>query len=166
MSITPLEIEKHRFRRSLFGLNKEEVAAFLAALAEQLETVRRENNVYREEISQLRDRLRENEERSRLLQETLLSAQKVADEMRETAKLEKERIIKEAEYKTQKMLELAKSKVSEIEKNINELRKLRADYRGKIRAMIEDSKLILESWEETEKRDNVEFMEVRGTGKK
>ena len=49
MRITPLDIQKHRFRKKAWGYDSNEVHTFLLSFAEQYERVIRENNQHREQ---------------------------------------------------------------------------------------------------------------------
>src|SRR5436190_23636706 len=99
MRMTPLDIQKHRFRSRLRGLDPDEVRAFLAAFAEQYEMVLRENGQLREQSALLREQVREHEDKERILKDTLLAAQSAAEQVRETARREGEVVVKEAELR-------------------------------------------------------------------
>ena len=90
MSLTPLDIQKMRFPQKMRGYDPTEVEDFLALVAEELATrlsqvdkLERENRYYRQ-------RLEEAEEREHQLQQTLLRAQKVSDEITANARREAE----------------------------------------------------------------------------
>src|SRR4029077_17709546 len=97
MAITPLEIQKMRFSQKMRGYDPTEVEGFLAVLAEELSTriaqadkMERENRYYRQ-------RLEETEHREHQLQQTLLRAQKVSDDITNNARQEAALMVREAE---------------------------------------------------------------------
>ena len=107
MAITPLEIQKMRFSQKMRGYDPTEVEGFLALLAEELagriaqaEKLERENRYYRQ-------RLEETEHREHQLQQTLLRAQKVADDITVNARREAELMVKEAEMAADKIVQQA-----------------------------------------------------------
>ena len=74
MRITPLDIQKHRFRTIFRGYDPSEVRSFLASFADAYEAVVRENNQFREQTALLREQVREHEDKERILKDTLLAA--------------------------------------------------------------------------------------------
>ncbi|MFP5287086.1 MAG: DivIVA domain-containing protein [Thermoanaerobaculia bacterium] len=97
MALTPLEIQKTRFSTRMRGFDPTEVEEFLSVMAEelsnrivQLDKLERENRYYKQ-------RLEEAEQREHQLQQTLLRAQKVSDDLMENARREAEVTVKEAE---------------------------------------------------------------------
>ena len=107
MAITPLEIQKMRFSQKMRGYDPTEVEGFLSLLAEelaariaQIDKLERENRYYRQ-------RLEETEHREHQLQQTLLRAQKVSDEITANARREAELTVKEAEIAADKIVQQA-----------------------------------------------------------
>jgi cell division initiation protein len=107
MALTPLEIQKMRFPQRLRGYDASEVESFLGLVAEDLvahvaqaEKLERDNRHYKH-------RLEEAEAREHALQETLLRAQKVSDEITASARREAELTIKEAEMTADRIVQQA-----------------------------------------------------------
>ena len=161
MRITPLDIQKHRFRTRLRGHDPEEVRAFLVSLAEQHEAVVRENSQLREQVALLREQVREHEDRERILKDTLLAAQAAAENLRASARREAEIVVKEAEFKAEKMMEVARDRIGRIEGRLLELKALRRDLVEKVRGMLARQGSVLADWEEAENADNLEFLDAR-----
>jgi len=97
MAITPLEIQKMRFSQKMRGYDATEVEGFLSLVAEdlagrltQIEKLERENHLFKQ-------RLEETEHREHQLQQTLLRAQKVSEDITANARREAELTVKEAE---------------------------------------------------------------------
>jgi cell division initiation protein len=157
--ITPLDIQKHRFRRTFRGYDPKEVRAFLLSFAEQYELVVRENGQHREQVAALREQLREHEERERVLKDTLLAAQAAADQLRAAARRDAEIIVKEAEVKAEKMMEVARERVARTESRLVDLRSLRRELLEQVRGMLTRQGALLADWEESEEVDNLKFME-------
>src|ERR1044071_6860854 len=96
-NLTPLEIQKQVFTRALKGYNADEVRGYLHLVAEEIERLLIEVDRATRENSMLREELEEHNQRERILKDTLLSAQKVSEDVRANARKEAELIVKDAE---------------------------------------------------------------------
>lgn len=161
MRISPLDIQKHRFRSVFRGLDPAEVRAFLVSVAEQHEAVVRENGQLREQASILREQVREHEERERILKDTLLAAQAAAEQVRAQARREAEILVQEAELRAEKMMEVARERIGKYEGRLVELKSLKRDLVETVRSMLSRQAALLSDWEETESSDNLKFLEPR-----
>ncbi len=90
MRWTPLDIQRKKFRKALYGFSPREVEEFLKELSEAFEHLLEEN----QDATQ---RLEELEKIKKDLEETLLLAKKAAEEIVETAKKEAEVMKREKE---------------------------------------------------------------------
>jgi len=159
MRITPLDIQKHRFGMRFRGYDPNEVRAFLLAFAEQYEMVVRENSQHREQIALLREQLREHEDREKVLKETLLAAQVAAEQVKAAARREAEVIGKEAELKAEKMMDVARERISRYEARLVELKGVKRELVEQVREMLRRQGAVLKDWEEAEELDNLKFLD-------
>jgi cell division initiation protein len=159
MRITPLDIQKHRFRTTFRGYDANEVRAFLLSFAEQYEMVVRENAQLREQVAALREQVREHEDRERVLKDTLLAAQSAADQMRAAARRDAEVIVKEAEVKAEKMMDVARERIAWHEARLVELKTLRRDLVDQVESMLRRQGALLADWQEADAADNLKFMD-------
>jgi cell division initiation protein len=151
MAITPLEIQKMRFSQKMRGYDPTEVEGFLSLLAEELagriaqaEKLDRENRYYRQ-------RLEETEHREHQLQQTLLRAQKVADDITANAQREAELLVKEAEFAADKIVQQAIEQTTRFESKITELRTARRELQLKLKNTVDLFERILEAEMEDER---------------
>jgi cell division initiation protein len=151
MAITPLEIQKMRFSQKMRGYDPTEVEGFLSLLAEELaarvaqaEKVERENRYYRQ-------RLEETEHREHQLQQTLLRAQKVSEDITANARHEAELLVKEAEIAADKIVQQAIEQSTRFESKIVELRTARRELQLKFRNTLDLFQRILEAEMEDER---------------
>lgn len=151
MALTPLDIQKMRFPQRMRGYDPAEVESFLSLVAEevtgllaQIEKSERENRYYRQ-------RLEETEHREHQLQQTLLRAQKVSDEITANAKREAELLVKEAEMAADRMVEQAIAQSTRIESKISELRTMRREVQLKFKNTLDLFQRILEAEMEEER---------------
>jgi cell division initiation protein len=122
ISITPLDMRQARFTTSLRGFDKADVTSFLQEAAEGFDHAMRENERLRMEIVRLEASLNQFRELEGSLKTTLMSAQKIADDMRENAQQEATRIVREAEGRAELTLQRAQAKTEDIEREIDGLR--------------------------------------------
>jgi cell division initiation protein len=151
MAITPLEIQKMRFSQKMRGYDPTEVEGFLSVLAEELaarvaqvEKAERENRYYRQ-------RLEETEHREHQLQQTLLRAQKVSDDITANARREAELLVKEAEVAADKIVQQAIEQSTRFESKIAELRTARRELQLKFKNTLDLFQRILEAEMEEER---------------
>jgi len=151
MAITPLEIQKMRFSQRMRGYDPTEVEGFLSLLAEELaarvaqtEKLERENRYYRQ-------RLEETEHREHQLQQTLLRAQKVSDDITANARQEAELLVKEAEIAADKIVQQAIEQSTRFESKIIELRTARRELQLKFKNTLDLFQRILEAEMEDER---------------
>jgi cell division initiation protein len=145
MPLTPLEIQKMRFPNKLRGVDPVEVENFLSLVAEelaarvaQIDKIERENRYFRQ-------RLEEGEHREHQLQQTLLQAQKVSDEITAQARREAELTVKEAELSADRMVQQAIEQCARIEARIAEMRTLRREIQVKFKNNLDLFQRVLEA---------------------
>jgi cell division initiation protein len=151
MAITPLEIQKMRFSQKMRGYDPTEVDGFLSLLAEELaarvaqvEKAERENRYYRQ-------RLEETEHREHQLQQTLLRAQKVSEDITANARQEAELLVREAEIAADKIVQQAIEQSTRFEAKIAELRTARRELQLKFKNTLDLFQRILEAEMEDER---------------
>src|SRR5215470_2177357 len=92
MRISPLDIRQQQFTvKWVRGFDIHEVDAFLDDVAEDYETVLKENAQLKEQVATFEERARGLGERERALQDTLVTTHRLGDEMKATARREDHR---------------------------------------------------------------------------
>ena len=150
---TPLEIQKREFSRRWKGLDPAEVQTFLADVAEDMESLARENVDLETRIRTLEQENDEHRERERILKQTLLSAQQASEDIRATARKEAELIVREAQDSAEKLTHNALQRSAEIEKAIHELKVQRANFRLQLQKMIELFQQVLDFDRDEDEKD-------------
>jgi cell division initiation protein len=136
-SLTPLEIQKQHFSRVLKGYNADEVRAYLSLVAEEIETLLRDVDRLARENAMLREDLDDHSQRERILKDTLLSAQKVSEDVKANARKEAELIVKDAELLSERVVAQAMSRMSDIERTIQDLKLERISARHKLQMTLD-----------------------------
>jgi cell division initiation protein len=134
MKLTPLDLTRKEFSVSFRGYNRAEVDEFLSSLASDYETLFRENASLKEEISSLAGKLEEYRSMEENLKNSLLLAQKVAEEVKNNSQKEAEIILNQARIKAEKALEEASRKLEETRFLYQ---RVRAELRSLIRTFSE-----------------------------
>jgi cell division initiation protein len=138
MRLTPLDIRQQQFTVRMFrGLDPQEVDAFLEDVAEDYESVLKENGLLREQLSALEERSRGLVDREKALQDTLLTTQRLAEEMKESARREAQLIMREAELRGDKFVEDLRAEEARIRSDINELKRARRQVAEDLRATLD-----------------------------
>jgi len=159
MKITPIDITGHAFALKLRGFDQEEVRSFLNLVSSEFEKLISENNALKETLAQLQASVSDFKERERILKETLLTAQRLADEIREEARKEGQLVVKEAEVKAGQLLDHAARKAGELEGVITALRVERDAFAQRIRSAVEQHLRLLDMHHtEEEVEDRLRFM--------
>jgi cell division initiation protein len=136
-NLTPLEIQKQTFARAIKGYNPDEVRAYLHLVAEEIERLVRENDRFARETANLREDLEDHSNRERILKDTLLSAQKVAEDLTANARKEAELIVKDAELLSERLISQAMQRVGDLERSIMDLKMERRALRNKLQGTLD-----------------------------
>ncbi len=165
MKITPIDISGHRFGKRMRGYDQEEVRSFLNLVSAEFERLVIENNALKEELAQIKAGLADYKERERILKETLLTAQKLAEDIKEEARKEGSLIVKEAEIKGTQLLDQAVRKASQLEGVIQNLRVERDAFEQRVRVAVEQHLRILDMHKKQEEvEDRLRFMKKPPAG--
>jgi len=161
MKLTPADVQRQSFSQRFRGFDPDEVRTFLAAVAEEMVAMLREKERVEQELRHLELIVGEHREREAILKNTLLTAQKVSEDIRENARKEAETIVKQADLQGDRLLDLAQTRAHDVERGILELRGHRTALRTDIRAIVTRLSHLLDLQEEAEVEDNLRFLKRR-----
>jgi cell division initiation protein len=161
MKLSPTDVQRQAFGTRFRGFDPDEVRAFLAAVAEEMVQLQRDKDQIEQQLRHLEQIVSEHREREAILKNTLLTAQKAADDIREGARREADTVVKQAEIQGDRLLELAQGRAHEVERGILELRAHRTGLRTDIRALVTRLSHVLDLQEEAELEDNLRFLKRR-----
>jgi cell division initiation protein len=136
LKVTPLDVRQSRFKTAMRGFDKAEVTALLDAVADDYENALRENERLRQELARLEASLVQHRELEGSLKSTLISAQKVADDLRETAQAESLRLVREAEGRAELLMQKAQARLEDVQREIDGLKMKRREAETSIEAVI------------------------------
>ena len=133
MRITPHDIRQQQFSsKMLKGYDPQEVDAFLDDVAEDYEAA-----LLKEQIAAQEERARGVTERERTLQETLVTTQRLVEEMKNNARREAELILREAELTGEKSVEAARAEEGKIRADITALKRARRQLVEELNSTLE-----------------------------
>lgn len=144
MRITPIEIQQQRFKSRLFGYDTAAVDQFLEMLADELEQLYHQNNELKESLARTRNSLEQMREREKLLQQTLITAQKMTDELKDQARRDAEIVIAEAHIEGERILRDASERRILLIGEIQEIKRIRHSFRNSLRALIDNHQQLLD----------------------
>ena len=125
-NLTPLDIRKQEFRKTLRGYETLAVEDFQIRVADALERGIRERSVLEERLAALTDQLRVFREREKAMNEALVAAQQLREATRTAAEREAQAIVREAEVQAGAV----KARMAETERQFQA-------YLGGFRALLE-----------------------------
>jgi len=166
MKITALDIQQHQFRIRFRGFDVREVDGFLERVADEFETLIRENTNRQREIQRLTREVQEYREREKAFKDAMINTQKALDDMRINAEKEGELIVAEAEVKAEKILSPAHNRLTRLHEDISELKRQRMQLEVELGSVIEAHRKLLDmSTEamEAEERSEEKLKYLKGT---
>lgn len=156
MDISKVDILNKKFSSSLVGYKKQDVEAFLQEVADEMGLLAEQKENIERKKRALEEKLKEHKAREETLQNTLLTTQKMTDDIKANAQKQAELIIRESQAKSEDILRHAHKRLAQIHEDISELKKQRAHFEIKLRSMIESHLKLLDSQDE----DNLQLEEA------
>jgi cell division initiation protein len=136
MKVTPLDLRQAKLRVVMRGYDRNEVDALLSEVADDYEQALRESDRLHQELLRLEAVVTEHREHERNLRNTLLTAQRLSDEIREHAEQDSRRIIEDAESRAELILQKSESRIEEVQREIDGLKLKRRDVETTLQSTI------------------------------
>lgn len=136
MKVTPLDLRQQKFKTVMRGYDRAEVESFLNETAEDYEQALRDADRLRDDLTRLQTSLDEHREGERNLRNTLLTAQKMADEIKDTATAEAERILREAEGRADLIVQKSQARIEDVQREIEGMRSKRREVETSVESLI------------------------------
>jgi cell division initiation protein len=158
MNVSPLDLRQQRFRQAFRGFDRVEVASFLSAVADDYEQALRDTDNLRQDLARMEAVLNEHREHEKDLRTTLVTAQRVADDIKGQADLEAKRIIREAEGRSDLLLDKTEARLDDVQREIDGLKLKRKDIETTVEAIIQGLRNTIEyvhSQDAREREDRV-----------
>lgn len=121
----------------LGGLDPQEVDAFLQTVAEEMESLVRENTDLKEQCKKAAADMEQLAQQEKNLRETMLAAQKITEEMKANAQKEAALLISEAEVKAEKIVADAERRLAQLNDQIQDIRRQRLQFESSFKALLD-----------------------------
>jgi cell division initiation protein len=138
LKLTPLDIQQKVFaRKRMGGVDEGEVVEFLREVAREYEQVYTENRALREQITVLRQQLKDYVEMERTLKQTLIDAQRTSEDRKANSEKEAELILQRAELEAERVVEDARQEVKDLTEEIRVLKRGRRKLKIELKNVLD-----------------------------
>ena len=156
MKVSPLDLRQVRFRKAFRGFDRAEVAALMAEVADDYEHALREVDTLRQEVSKMEALLEQHREHERDLRNTLVTAQKLSDDIRANADAQARQIMREAEGRSDLLLQKTQARLEDVQREIDGMKMKRREVENSLESTIGSLRGTLEFVRELDQRDRDE----------
>jgi DivIVA domain-containing protein len=135
--LTPLDVRRYDFGKSLRGYDPERVEQFREQVATELERLSRQIQDLETKARGFHDQLRSFRERDKALNDALVSAQQLRTDIREQTEREAQLIIREARSAAEREADDARSELRRIEEALVSMERSRRAFLAQLRVICE-----------------------------
>ena len=155
MKLTPLDIQQQKFQVKFRGYDKQEVETFLEMISADVESLMQESNTVKVELQKCEAQLVDFRENERAIQQTIMTTQKISDDLKRNAQRESELIISEAKVAAGKIMNDARAQaekimgdsrieVGNLTRELNDLKNRKMEYELSFKSLLESQLRLLE----------------------
>jgi DivIVA domain-containing protein len=139
IDLTPLDVKKKKgdFRRAVRGYDAAAVDDFLDTVSARMEELVRENVMAAARLESMTESIGNYRERERAMNEALVSAQQLREEMREQAAREADLVLREARAEAERIVGEARRQASAAAEALRRLQGQRVRFIRLFRALVE-----------------------------
>jgi DivIVA domain-containing protein len=135
--LTPLDIRRFDFGSALRGYDRARVDQFRDQVAAEVERLGKQCQTLESKAQGFHEQLRAFRERDKALNEALISAQQLRNEVREQAEREAQLIVREAKVEAEHLLAESRNETRKLEGELEGLVRQRRAYLAQLRNMVE-----------------------------
>lgn len=133
--LTPIDIQKKDFDVKFRGYDSSEVDLFLDMVVKDYEKIYKENIEMKDKINMLTESVENYKSMEQTLRDSIILAQKAAEEIRKNASDQAENIVKEAKIKADELRAEAQNDVARTKGNLEALKTETAAYKTQIKSI-------------------------------
>lgn len=134
--LKPLDIADREFKKTLRGYDPLEVDSFLDQIVEDIQIYAERLQESERQISQLREKQQGYDQLKETLQDTLVFAQKSAEERTRSAECQAEAILAEARAEAERLLAESRCHTGALRQEVEDLRDMRDCFLADFRALL------------------------------
>jgi cell division initiation protein len=128
----------------MFGYKRQEVDVFLQEVAERIGELSEERKALEAKVEELSKSLSEYKSREGVLQNTLVTTQKMVDDVKANAHKQAKVIVEEAQNKAEGIINQAHKRLAELHEDISELKRQRTQFEINLNSLLDSHKKLLE----------------------
>lgn len=162
MKLTPLDISKQEFKKTMRGYDPVEVQSYLEMIGSELEKILSLNKEQERKLIELTTELKNYKEVEKTLKQTLMNVQETSSKSRENSKKEADLILREAELNAAKLLENAKGEKQSLQEEISTLRTQKQSLIARLRHVLNSQLELMDVLE----LDDLDMSKLRDRSKK
>lgn len=159
MTVSKIDLLNKQFSRSMLGYSRMEVDQFMLELAEVLGDFADSQKEMRKKVKRLERSLKEYRQRDETLRDTLVSTQKMVDDLKVAASKEAQIIMDEARTKADATVQKGHSRLAQIHEEIESLKRTRTQFEIQLKGLLNSHLEMLERADP--EREKVEEMESK-----
>jgi cell division initiation protein len=153
MKVSPLDLRQLRFRTTFRGFDKAEVLALIAEVTDDYENALGEVDRLRQEVMKMEALLNQHREHEKALRDTLVTAQRVSDDIRTNADAQARNIVREAEGRSDLLLQKTQARLEDVQREIDGMKMKRREVETTLESTIASLRNTLEFVREQEQRE-------------
>lgn len=147
--LTPVDIETREFKKTRFnGYSTEEVDEFLEEIVEDMEKLYKENSSLKEKVSSLSEAVGYYKSMEETIKNSIVAAEKNAEDTKKLAENEADQIIKKAEIHAEELLQNTRLEESNLRNRIMQLQSRYIGLKDGLKAVLETQIKMLEANED------------------
>ncbi len=145
VKISPLDIRRQVFRKTMRGCDPEEVRTFLEMVANELENALQDKAMLGERCQMQEQRLEEYRQLEQSMRNSLVTADRIATESRDASEREAQRVVQDSHARAERILGDARERLQTLVQEIESLRAKREVFLQRFRGMLDSQLALLES---------------------
>jgi cell division initiation protein len=159
MNLSKIDLLNKRFSKSFRGYCRTEVDQLLQEAAEAIGDLSEDKKELHRRVADLEASLAEHKQREETLRDTLMTTQRMIDDLKANARREAQLIIDEAQAKAEAILNRAHLRLAQLHEDIAELKRQRTQFEVKLRSLLDAHLRMLEM--ENQDQEQLEALESK-----
>jgi len=157
VTISKIDLLNRKFSKRMWGYAPDEVDQLMAEVAEMLGAVAEERKALIKKVKRMELSVEEVRQRDETLRDTLMSTQKMVDDIKGGAQREAQLIVDEARAKAEGMVQQGHNRLAQLYEDIENLKRQRSQFEIQLRGLLETHLRILDAEDPAESRlENLE----------
>jgi len=152
VTISKIDLLNRKFAKKVWGYAPEEVDQLMAEVAEMLGAVAEERKNLLKKVKRMESSVEEFRQRDETLRDTLMSTQKMVDDIKGGAQREAQLILDEARSKAEGMVQQGHNRLAQLYEDIENLKRQRSQFEIQLRGLLETHLRIIDSEDPAETR--------------